>query len=631
MRKVLFTILFIVIATLAFIAGDRYGKNQSGGSTMETERKIIYYTDPMNPGFRSEQPGTAPCGMPLEPVYAEVGAKGEQVITSGGLPRSPGAVTINPARQQLIGVQVNPIEIQPMTYTLRLYGKIVPDETKVFRTNASTDSWVRKLSDITTGSIVGKDQLLAEVLAPAFYNAQVTYLVAMDNLDRIQKQVGPDIRPQQTHLADNQIRLAVQALQNLGIPDAQVEELANTRESQPLLQIRSPTDGVILNRNITLYQWFKAGEEFYEIADLGRVWIYADVYEDEARHLWPGMAVKVKHEQSGRTFDAKISQVLPLFDSVAKTLKVRIDVNNPGYDLRPDMFVDVEIPIVMEPSLHVPADGVIDTGTRKIVYVDAGDNTFEPRRVETGWRLGRRIEITTGLMPGEKVVVSGNFLIDSESRMKTAAGGVIPAMSKDSVCGMYVNEEFARLTGKTATYRDKIYYFCMEECRDSFTKEPEKYSNQKALEGEHEHRAAMKMDDKNWLELLAPDKGSHLMKKSGTYPGQEMRRIIGTPGGSEGVIDWDGPDSEGAPPRDWSGWGKFPGARYLGIQDEKKQMPEKHPINKPEAESKYNSDTEENPSDSKTAIPTLSTDHNIMKEDQDQQQTLDQPVPSDDQ
>ena len=273
MRKIIFTVLLIVIAAIAFVVGDRHGKDKTGNAAEETERRIIYYTDPMNPGFRSEQPGTAPCGMPLEPVYAEVGAKGEQVVTSGGPPQSPGAVTINPARQQLIGVQVNPIEIQPMTYTLRLYGKIVTDETKVFRTNASTDSWVRKLSDSTTGSIVGKDQLLAEVLAPAFYNAQVTYLVAMDNLDRIQKQVGPDIRPQQTHLADNQIRLAVQALQNLGIPDAQIEELANTRESQPLLQIRSPTDGVILNRNITLYQWFKAGEEFYEIADLGRVWV----------------------------------------------------------------------------------------------------------------------------------------------------------------------------------------------------------------------------------------------------------------------------------------------------------------------------------------------------------------------
>jgi len=616
MRKIVFTVLIIVIAALAFIAGDRYGKDQTSGSAIETERRILYYTDPMNPGFRSEKPGTAPCGMPLEPVYGEVGANGEQIITSGGPPQAPGAVTINPARQQLIGVQVDPVEIKPMTYTLRLYGRIVPDETKIFRTNASTDSWVRELSDVTTGSIVGKDQLLAKVLAPAFYNAQVTYLVAMDNLDRIQKQLGPEIRHQQTYLADNQIRLAVQALQNLGIPDAQIEELANTRESQPLLQVRSPTNGVVLNRNITLYQWFKAGEEFYEIADLNRVWVYADVYEDEARYLWPGMEVKVQHEQMGKSFAAHVSHVLPLFDPVAKTLKVRIDVDNPRYELRPDMFVDVEIPITMPPSLHVMADAVIDSGSQKIVYVETENSSFEPRIVETGWRLGRQIEITKGLMPEEKVIVSGNFLIDSESRMKTAAGGVIPTMSKDPVCGMFVNEEYARLTGKTATYGDETYYFCMDKCRDEFAKEPEKYAEQKASEGEHEHHADMKTNDKSWLEMIAPGKGSYVIEKSGTYPGQEMKRTIGTPGSSGDVIDWDGPDSE--TPRDWSGWGKFPGARYLGIHDDGKKTAAQHGDMK---------GMEKDPSASEAAVtPTLAPDQKVMKQDMHKHQTPDQPA-----
>jgi RND family efflux transporter MFP subunit len=624
MRKILYTVLIIVIAALAFVAGDRYGNDQSGKAAPKTERTILYYTDPMNPGFRSEKPGTAPCGMPLKPVYGEVGADGEQVITSGGPLQSPGAVRVNLALQQLIGVQVSPVEIQPMTYTLRLYGKIVPDETKIYRINASTDSWVRELSDITTGSIVGQDQLLAQVLAPAFYNAQVTYLVAMDNLDRIRKQLGGDVRHQQTEIADNQIRMAVQNLQNLGITDAQIEELANTRRSRPYMQVRSPVDGVVLNRNITLYQWFKAGEEFFEIADLARVWVYADVYENEAVHLKPGMEVKVRHEQTGRTFKARISQVLPLFDPIAKTLKVRIDVDNAGYDLRPDMFVDVEIPITMKPSLHVSADAVIDSGTRKIVYVDAGDTSFEPRLVETGWRLGRRIEITGGLMPGEKVVVSGNFLIDSESRMKTAAGGVMPAMSKDPVCGMFVNEEYARLTGKTATLGDETYYFCMDECRDTFTEEPEKYAQQKESDAgsgmtaaEHEHHGAMKMDEgKSWLEMLAPDRGSHRMQKTGSFPGQKMGRKIGTSEGSEGDVDWDGPDPD--TPRDWGAWGRFPGAKYLGIHDDKKKTAAQHGDME---------GMEKEPSASEAAAPpTLSPDQKVMKEDMHKHHTPDQPA-----
>jgi len=618
MRKIIFAILIVVIATIAFVAGDRYGKNQTGGAGTKAERTILYYTDPMNPGFRSEKPGVAPCGMPLEPVYAEVGAAGEQVVISGGPLQSPGAVKISQAKQQLIGVQVSPVEIQPMTYTLRLYGRIVPDETRVFRLNASVDSWVRGLSDMTTGSIIKKDQLLAEVLAPAFYNAQVTYLVTLNNIDRIQEQLSGQLRHQQREIADNQIRVAVQSLQNLGITDAQIEELANTREAQPLMQLRSPANGVILNRNITLYEWFKAGDEFYRIADLDRVWVYADVYEGEAMHLRPGMIVKVRHEQSGRTFDANIGPVLPLFDSVAKTLKVRIDMDNPQYELRPDMFVDIEIPISMPPSLHVPADAVIDSGTRKIVYVDIGSSTFEPRRVETGWRLGRRVEITKGLMPDEKVIVSGNFLIDSESRMKTAAGGIVPVMSKDPVCGMFVNEEYARLTGKTATSGDKTYYFCMDTCKESFEKDPAKYLKGVVLDNAHADHITMKMDRKSWLEMLEPAMGKHTVIDTGDSAEKEGNGSIGRPATFPGVVDWDGPNpkKEGEPSRDWSGWGKFPGAEYLGIQDEKEEEPEKEADHAGMKHETQPQDREESPATDPEPAP--GADHTGMKHEMEE-------------
>ena len=125
-----------------------------------------------------------------------------------------------------------------MTYTLRLYGKVVPDETRTYRVNSSTDCWIRELSDVTTGSIVTKNQILAEALSPAYYNAQVTYLISLDNIDRIKQQLGGQLRHQQGDLANNQIRVAVQALQNLGITDAQTEEFANTRQARPYLQVR---------------------------------------------------------------------------------------------------------------------------------------------------------------------------------------------------------------------------------------------------------------------------------------------------------------------------------------------------------------------------------------------------------
>ncbi len=601
MRKILFTAVIVIAVAVAFLAGNRYGRDQSVGAAGETERRILYYTDPMNPGFRSEKPGTAPCGMPLEPVYAEVGANGEQVVTSGGPLQSPGAVKINQARQQLIGVRSAPAEKSPMTYNLRLYGKVVPDDTRIYNLNSSTDSWVRTLSDAAAGSIVKKDQILAEILDPDFYTAQVTYLVSLSNVERYQNQLGGNTRMiRKVDLADNQMRVALQDILDYGVPDAQIEELARTRKAQPLLQVRSPVDGVVLDRDLSLYQWIKAGEEFYRIADLGRVWVYADVYEDEVMYLEPGMDVQVKQTEMDKTFKATVSQVMPIFDQLTRTRKVRLDVDNPGYDLWPDMFVDVEIPITMKPSLHVPTDAVIDSGTQKTVYVDVGDSTFEPRPVETGWRLGRQVEIIGGLMPREKVIISGNFLIDSESRMKTAAGSIVPTMRKDPVCGMYVNEEYAKLTDKTVKYGDKTYYFCMDKCRDEFVKEPGKYAKSEeakavpeATDAGHEHHATMKMDDKSWLDKIESARHSQGDGNSGSLFGKQ------------------------------SSWADFMSSRYYGLEDNEEKAAEQH-NSMPDSDSDKSSEEE---ADSKAASATHSNaGHPDMQHDMPSQATPDNPV-----
>ena len=472
MKNIRIAILLAVIVGVSFWVGSRYGGTQPGGSGTQNEREILYYVDPMTPGFRSDSPGTAPCGMPLEPVYADSDG------TQASLPE--GAIRVNPQRQQLIGVKLATVNQQLLTHTLRLYGQVVPDETRVFRINAAVDSWVRELSNVTTGSFVKKDQILAEVLSPSYYNAQVTYLLALNNMDRIKEQLGGELRHQQGEMANNSIRVSVQALQNLGITDAQVKELSRTRKARPYLQVRSPVSGFVLNRNITLNQWFKAAEEFYTIADIDKVWVYADVYENEARYLPPGTPVKVKHTQLGKTFDATVSEVLPLFDPVSKTLKVRMDIDNADFELRPDMFVDVEIPITMPSSLYVSADAIINTGMKEIIYVDAGDGVLEPRHIETGHRLGRWVEIVDGLMPGEKIVESGNFLVDSESRMRTAGNRPEGKTTKDLVCGMTVDQQAATDAGRILIIGDKTYYFCSAGCMADFHEDPESY-----LAGEH--------------------------------------------------------------------------------------------------------------------------------------------------
>ena len=559
MKKIIITLVVLTLVVFSFWVGEWYGKGLPGFVFRQGGRQVLYYVDPMNPGFRSDKPGVAPCGMPLEPVYANSGAG----IKNPSLSLAPGAVQIGPDRQQLIGVKTAIVEKKPMTYTLRLYGKVVPDETRLYRINASTDSWIRQISDVTTGSIVDKGEILAEALAPAYYNAQVTYLIALDNMDRIKQQLGGQLRHQQADLANNQVRVSVQALQNLGITDEQVEELANTRQARPYLQVRAPSRGVVLSRKVTLNQWFKAAEEFYTIADIGKVWVYGDVYEDEARHLRPGLPVRVKHAQLGTTFAARVSRVLPLFDSLSKTIKLRLDVDNSHYDLRPDMFVDVEIPITMPPSLNVPADAVIDSGTAAIVYTDAGNGAFEPRRVETGWRLGRQIEITGGLMPGEKVVVSGNFLIDSESRMKTAASTTAGNTVKDPVCGMHTNRQQAVTSGMTARYEGNAYYFCSKQCMESFQKEPVKYIGHDKTAGKENSSTALRR-----INADAPVETSQGTGHNDWEPEKERKDTLGKLS-SPGIIDWKGPEPD-KKARDWGGWGKFPGAEYLGLKHKNK-------------------------------------------------------------
>ncbi len=626
MNRFLLTLLIVVIAALSFWAGGRFGGPLS---PPPGARPVLYYVDPMNPGFRSDHSGTAPCGMPLEPVYADTSPAKE--AGAGALP--PGAVQISPARQQLIGVKVASVEIRPMTHTLRLYGRIVADETRVYRVNASTDSWIRELSDVTTGSLVSRNQILAQALAPAFYNAQVTYLLAMDNLDRIKQQLGGQLRHQQAELSDNQIRMAVQSLQNLGITDAQVEQLANTRQARPYLQVRAPTRGVVLSRSLTLNQWFKAGEEFYKIADIGRVWVYADVYEHEIRHLHPGMTVVVRHPQLGKTFHARVSEALPLFDPVSKTLKVRIDVDNPHYDLRPEMFVDVEIPLTFPPALHVTADAVIDSGTKTFVYVDLGDGIFVPRKVDTGWKLGRQVEITGGLMSGEKVVVSGNFLIDSESRMRTAASGVELPSTKDPVCGMLVDSHEAKEASRFMILAGTTYHFCSQECQQRFHEHPDQYVGKgqglKAVSGKtvapgldpvcgmqvdlhqaeitglfltlegvtyqfcsrdcmlkflKDHRKyAVKTQSGQSVSHTAMPGMDHSQSDMGASPAMPQDRMLhNTQTGVRSGHSWAPiPPAESprgasggssAPSQEWSvGWGKFPGAEYLGLKDRKRK------------------------------------------------------------
>jgi RND family efflux transporter MFP subunit len=398
------------------------------------------------------------------------GVNGESESQEQG---SPGMVKISLEKQQLIGVKTATVENKSGHHTLRVLGRVAVDDRKVYVVNSAATGWVREVSPITVGSFIQKDQALAVFYSPEFLAAEQSYFYALNAFDRFSKEEKPNTS--QLTLTKANIRQYSDTLRNLGMGEKQIEEIGRTRTFTDIINIASPTSGIVISRNIYSGQRFERGTEFFKITDLRSVWILVDTFEHEAQYLQPGVNVKIFHPHLKKTFQAKVSNDLPQFDPATRTLKVRLQAENPGYFLRPDMFVDVELPVNLPKAVTIPAEAVLDSGIRKTVFVEQGDGIFEPREVETGWRIGNKIEIVKGLEPGEKIVISGNFLIDAESKLEMAAAGMEGTLSKDPVCGIDVAVRKADKAGLRAVQGGKSYYFHSDECKQKFEKEPERY------------------------------------------------------------------------------------------------------------------------------------------------------------
>ena len=477
MKKALFGAVLVMLLALSFLAGHWYTVQDAARST-SASRRILYYIDPMHPAYKSDKPGIAPdCGMQLEPVYADGEGPGEGAAGKQDQ-MLPGTVRIAPEKQQVIGVRTEVVKKAVVNHVIRALGRVAADETRTYRLIASTDGWIREANDNATGTFVKKDEILASFYSPQFRSAQLSYLsLLISPEDRFQAGGRQALAPSQ--LASVSMQTYIDALEGLGMSEHQIKELARTKQTTDKIYIMSPVNGFIIARNVSPGQRFDKGTEWYRIADLSRVWVLADLFRNEAEYVKPGMKLKISLPQEKKEFQAVVSKVLPQFDPNSRTLKVRLELDNPAYVLKPDMFVDVEVPVQMPAALAVPVDALID-GIKKTVFVDTGDGYFEPRRVETGWRLGNLIEITGGLMPGEKVVTSGTFLVDSESRMRVAGMGIRDEYTRDPVCGMYLDEMKADMSGRKIEYNGQTYYFCSAECRNEFGKDPKKHSGKKA-------------------------------------------------------------------------------------------------------------------------------------------------------
>ena len=412
-RKFALVAAALILVCAAFVAGrwtGARGSESKGSESKPMGRRVLYYVDPMHPSYHSDKPGIAPdCGMALEPVYEGDASAYPQA------PLQPGGVALSAERQRLIGIRVAVAGASTGLRTIRTTGRIVPDDNRLYRIQAGFDGWVDSLTDTPPGTVVKNNQALATLYGSEIRTDELNFVAFVNGIERV-KQAQPDTDQKQV---SESRRVSEQQLRLLGMGDKEIADLAQNHHVNNTLELVAPGEGVVLSRTISPRQRFEKGAELYRIADLRTVWIVADVRGNEGDYR-PGMHARVRVPELSRVFDATVSSTVPLFDETSRTLKVRLVADNPGLVLRPEMFVDVEFETRVPAGLSIPADAVLDSGLRKIVYVESSDGLFEPRPVEVSGVFGDQAIVAGGIREGDRVVVSGNFLLDSESRMRTS-------------------------------------------------------------------------------------------------------------------------------------------------------------------------------------------------------------------
>ncbi len=334
---------------------------------------------------------------------------------------APGSVHISPERQQLIGVRFGTVAKQPLQKVIRTVGRIETDEKRIGIVSPKIGGWIEELYVDFTGRFVRAGEPLLTIYSPELVATQEEYLLALTAKRDWAKSPFAEIAEGGSLLAES----ARRRLRLWDISDAQIQALEESREPKKTLTLYSPFTGHVLEKMVNKGQFVDAGMALFKIADLSVVWLIADIYEYELPAIRLGQAATIRMAYfPGESFTGKAIYIYPTLDPQTRTARVRYEFANPQGKLKPEMFTTVEILVRLGERLAVPEGAVIDTGVRQVVIVDRGAGTFEPREVRLGVQAGEVFEVLVGLAAGERVVTSANFLIDSESKLKEAVGGM---------------------------------------------------------------------------------------------------------------------------------------------------------------------------------------------------------------
>ena len=334
---------------------------------------------------------------------------------------SADAVVVTPERQQISGVRFGRVEYRNMDKTIRTVGRMEFDEKKISTVSPKIGGWIEDLYVDYTGKSVRKGQPLLSIYSPELVAAQEEVLLAL----KAKKILGASPIADVAEGGDRLLQGARRRLLLWDITPKQLETLEQTGEIKKTMVLYSPVDGFVMEKMAYKGMALMPGAALYKIGDLSSIWVIADIYESELPFIKIGDRAKITLAYyPGEIFEGTATYIYPSLDPKTRTAKVRFDLPNPEYKLKPEMWANVELKTSLGRKLVVPEDAVMDSGTMQMVFVDRGQGHFESRHVQVGSKVQEYYEVLSGLREGEKVVTSANFLIDSESQLKGAMGGM---------------------------------------------------------------------------------------------------------------------------------------------------------------------------------------------------------------
>jgi Cu(I)/Ag(I) efflux system membrane fusion protein len=380
------------------------------------QKQPLYYRNPMNAEITSPVPAKDYMGMDYIPIYADEGTAKE----------SNGTVTIDPVTVQNMGVRTATATVTVLSHAVRTVGRVTYDEEHITRLHPKTEGWIEKLFINKTGTTVKKDTMLLSVYSPQLVISSQEYLLALRSLETLTNSPFKDI----SFGASQMAKTARERLELLDVPEHQIQDIEQKSEIKKNLHIHSPVNGTVINIGAREGQYVTPQTELYLLADLSKVWVFANVYESEFPWVNVGDSVEMSLTGIPNTiFKGKLSYIYPFAEAKTRTIKVRMIFDNPDLLLKPDMFANVTIHTQQQlDAITVPSEAIVRSGQRNQVFVVRDQGKFEPRTVVTGLSSDGLTQVIDGVSAGETVVTSSQFLIDSESKLRESTAKMLESL-----------------------------------------------------------------------------------------------------------------------------------------------------------------------------------------------------------